>query len=237
MSYLLTKNSKTKKSDSLFPDYESYVLQLMPHTNNSLGYNLCPMANGCQDTCLVYTGYGSFKNTQKARENRTELFVRNKQEFVQRLIGEIFGFAATTQYQNRKLVIRLNGFSDIQWENIKVNGSNIFETFQNHKHVIFMDYTKLIKRMYLNIPNYHMTFSGDLTNWSVCEDLLIDGKTVAIVFEKVPEIHKSWFVQSGDTHDLRFLDKPYMITGLKYKKLRGKDNKELLTKTKLVHVV
>lgn len=118
---LLSENAKTVKSEKL--GWKNMILQLMPHTNNSLGKNLCPMANGCENTCLVYTGRGMFPVVMNARRTRTEFFIKDKVGFVEQLMVEIDQLSK----KHPKLCIRLNGFSDIQWENINIDGKNIFE--------------------------------------------------------------------------------------------------------------
>lgn len=228
---LLSKNAKTEKSEEF--GYKNLILQLLPHTNNSQGKNLCPMANGCEKTCLVYTGRGIFPSIIEARTRKTEMFVKDKYGFVEMLIEEI----AKIKDKDR-LAIRLNGFSDIRWENININSKNIFEYFPV---IRFYDYTKISNRMSLEIPNYHLTFSGDTHNWFTCEELLLSGKNVALVFkDKIPETFNSWVVIDGTLHDLRFLDQKYVITGLVYKsvknsKVTGESNKYLLTQSSLVY--
>lgn len=89
--------------------------------------------------------------------------------------------------------------------------------------------------MSLNISNYHLTFSGSNNNWCECEQILLDGKNVALVFEKeLPKTFNSWVVIDGTEHDLRFLDGQFVVTGLTYKSVKNNDNKKLLRESKLV---
>lgn len=123
---LLSRNAKTEKSEEY--GYNNLILQLLPHKNNSLGKNLCPMANGCEQTCLVYTGRGMFPNVINARRQKTEMFIQDKYAFTRQLINEI------DKIKNKNnLAIRLNGFSDISWENIRFDSKNIFEYFPQVK--------------------------------------------------------------------------------------------------------
>jgi hypothetical protein len=225
---LLSENTKSQKAVG----WKNMILQLTPHTQNSKGYNLCPAANGCEKTCLVYSGMGRFKNVYNGRLKRTEQFIADKPGFVNKLITEI----SKLSLKHPKLAIRLNGYSDIMWERIKVNGKNIFEHFEQNKNVTFYDYTKIILRMSLDIPNYHLTFSGSTNNWYDCERLLIDKKNVSIVFEKdLPQVFNGWIINDGDLSDLRFLDPPYTICGLRYKNAAGVDNKKEIMISKLVY--
>lgn len=227
---LLSENTKTKKGEAL--GWKTFILQMTPHTQNSRGYNLCPAANGCEHTCLVYSGMGGFKNVYEGRRRKTEEFVSDKIAFTRKLITEIQKLSK----KHTQLAIRLNGFTDILWEKIKVDGINIFQHFEHNKNIQFFDYTKIESRMNLEIPNYHLTFSGSTNNWLLCNELLIKGKNVAIVFEKqLPSVFHSWVVIDVTGHDLRFLDGPYVVSGLTYKKARGKDNKRLVQESKLVY--
>ena len=63
--------------------------------------------------------------------------------------------------QNLIPVFRLNGTSDIRWENQTVMGhNNVMDMFPD---VQFYDYTKIPNRY--NVPsNYHLTFSRSESN-------------------------------------------------------------------------
>ena len=119
------------------------------------------------------------------------------------------------------VTIRLNGNSDISWEQFKVfEGKNIFEVFPN---VQFYDYTKNWTRFDKVLPsNYYLTFSRSETNHDKAMELLKRGINVAIVFDKLPETFEGFKVINADETDLRFLDEKGVICGLKYKKLTGK---------------
>jgi hypothetical protein len=138
------------------------------------------------------------------------------------------------------LAIRLNGTSDIPFENIKIKSplkdsyyTNIFEAFPT---VRFYDYTKNPKRMFLNIPNYSLTFSRAESSLNIenSKTILNANKNVAIVFNnklyteiiKVGKIrynNKLINVIDGDETDLRFLDKQNSIIALKAKGKAIKD--------------
>jgi hypothetical protein len=119
--------------------------------------------------------------------------------------------------------------SDLQWEKLKLeNGNNLFQEFPN---VQFYDYTKNFHRMFLNIPNYHLTFSRseNVLNQLQAENLMKLGKNVAIVFstkkgKELPESYNGKKVIDGDKDDLRFLDSKNCIVGLRAKGKAKKDN-------------
>ena len=98
---------------------------------------------------------------------------------------EIDLFIKRCKKNNLKPCLRLNGTSDISYENYKFdNGLNIFECF---KDLQFYDYTKVDKRMskYLKgeLPNnYHLTFSRDEDNQFKVIETLNNGGNVAVVF-------------------------------------------------------
>jgi hypothetical protein len=130
--------------------------------------------------------------------------------------------------------IRLNGTSDIRWENIRAkNGKNIFEIFPN---VIFYDYTKDFKRTKAlsgHWSNYHLTFSitESKRNQKEAFKLLDKGVNVAVVFNGIiPNKFKDNEVINGDKHDLRFLDKKGVVVGLTAKGDAKKDNSNFVFK-------
>jgi hypothetical protein len=228
-------NTKTVKGQKL--GYVTAILYLAPHKIS--GKNLCPFASaGCAKACLYSAGRGKFSNVQQARINKAKLFLDSPREFVFQLANEI---EKLYKKYGKQLVIRLNGTSDIPFENIRVffnpnkedYGWNIFEQFS---YVQFYDYTKNPKRMGLNYPNYHLTFSRseDLKNIENARKFLVQGKNVAFVASS--EIYKSLLtdknmyfngrkinIVDGDKNDLRFLDPKESLVILKAKGEAKKD--------------
>jgi hypothetical protein len=230
MNLLSTSNIKTKKGEKY--GYITYIMSLMPYRNNSKGINICPFASkGCSDACLAYSGYGSNINAQKAKMNRTELFLNDRVAFMYTLKLEIDNIIMNKP-KRKKIAIRLNGTSDISFEKFKIfNGKNIFELFPK---ITFYDYTKNWKRFENELPkNYHLTFSRSETNEDKALELLAKGINVAIVFETLPETYKGFKVINGDENDIRFKDENGVIIGLHYKKVTikggGEINKAALT--------
>lgn len=223
MDLLTTRNFKTEKGQKL--GFTTFILHLLPFTNNSKGINLCSHASaGCANACLVGSGMGGMiPKVKNARAKRTEYFLSDRAMFLEQLYAEISIVAA--RYNTKKVAIRLNGTSDIAWEKFKIkNDKNIFELFPKIK---FYDYTKNYIRMekYLKneLPkNYTLVFSKSETNTEKSFELLDKGASVAIVFDKIPETYNGYKVIDGDENDLRFLDAKNVIIGLKYKVLTGK---------------
>jgi hypothetical protein len=227
-------NAKTVKGQKL--GYVTAILYLAPHKIS--GKNLCPFASkGCAKACLYSAGRGKFSNVQLARINKAKFFLADRFAFVDQLAKEIDKLYK--KYGN-KLVIRLNGTSDIPWEEIKVslplkNGhyNNLFERFP---HVQFYDYTKSPKRMGLNYPNYHLTFSRseDLKNIEHARKFLLQGLNVATVVnsdlyfellnnDQILINDKKINIIDGDSNDLRFLDPANSLVVLKAKGDAKKD--------------
>ena len=137
--------------------------------------------------------------------------------------------------------IRLNGTSDIQWENIYIGDKeqytldlndmsnievfnkkeygldckNIFELFPD---VQFYDYTKIPTRKVSDYKNYHLTWSYSEANMKYAKWYDKIAYNIAVVFNGAfPIYFKGREVVDGDETDLRFLDKSNVIVGLKAK--------------------
>src|ERR1043165_5622293 len=130
------QNAKTAKNGQ-FDDYLSAILHLAPF--NLSGHNVCPAAsNGCAMACLNTAGRGRFDNVQQARIRKTKLFYSDPKMFMLQLVKDIQSLKRKAYKLNKKPVLRLNGTSDIDWENIEVmNGMNIFDCFPE---IQFYDY-------------------------------------------------------------------------------------------------
>jgi|TARA_Y100000289_G_scaffold12020_1_gene11126 hypothetical protein len=174
---LLSENPKTIKSD-----IKTYILHLAP-SNQSGIINVCPSALNCAKLCLHHSGNKLYYPTKvKSRINKTIAFNDSQNDFMNILILNII--RNFRKNNNELTAYRLNGTSDILFENIQIyisvglsdfiynkfsfninSGyySNIFEIFKHEKNIIMYDYTKN-KREYQNLLNefnYHLTFSFD----------------------------------------------------------------------------
>ena len=159
-------------------------------------------------------------SVQKARIAKTHLFFSNKDLFLEMLWQEVASSIKSAARKNMTPCFRLNLTSDLPWEKIKHNGQSIMESFPG---VQWYDYTKSPERMvkYVNgeMPNnYHLTFSRSETNGAICLGILRSGGNVAMVFQdSLPASYYECEVIDGDSDDLRFLDAPGVIVGLKAK--------------------
>lgn len=219
-------NPKINKSDKSGQGYKTAILHLSPYKLS--GRNLCPDASeGCIAGCLNTAGHGRFDKTQNARLKRTLLFIKDKDEFMTRLIKEIGAFEKHCKKRDLKPCIRLNGTSDIPWENVTLNHWTLFELFPN---VQFYDYTKSKRRVLKkSLPsNYHLTFSrSETTKTEDIRQVLDSGNNVAIVFDQMVNGPIHMFKKDltgafdkaidGDKTDLRFLDPSGVVVALSAK--------------------
>ena len=231
---LSTQNTKTMKGTKV--GYMTYILHLAPYTLG--GINVCPKATaGCIAGCLNTAGRGGmFKagettNTvQKARVRRTQMFINNREGFMETLITDITKAIKQAGRKGMIPVFRLNGTSDLSWEKYYWGGKNIFEHFPN---IQFYDYTKVLGRKVKHIPNYHLTFSRSEDNDADVMKALEQGYSIAVVFDEVPATWNGVPVVDGDLDDLRFnnthLD---LVIGLKAKGRAKKDTTGFVVRVK-----
>ena len=212
MPKLLTSNTKIDKSMKLYPEYEATILQLAP------GKGVCVNYSACIKTCLFFTGFGKFNSVQRGRINRTKYLQGDTQGFLKQLTREIRNQVKRAIKKNRTAVIRLNGFSDIDWSKPEyfVEGFCLFELFPE---VIFYDYTADYNKCLTNeFDNYHLTFSYKGNNLQEAKSLFQErGINTAII--EVPENDQFKTIRSiqGHTHDFRFLDKKGSVVWLSFK--------------------
>ena len=203
---LLSTNTKIDKTNAAAKEYHTKILQLAPHKTS--GKNACSSASpACSADCLYYAGLGVFQTVQKARIKKTNLFFDDRALFLSLLKQDLTSLQNYCTKKKIKAAVRLNGLSDIPWEQIAP------ELFTLYPDIQFFDYTKIRKRYrnFLdgNFPkNYHLTFSRSEINEGDCLDFLKNYKKaqIAVVFEKIPKKWKGFSVKSGDDNDLRFLD-------------------------------
>lgn len=201
---LLGVNPKTEKSET-----ETRILHLSPA--ESSGVNVCPGAKNCKAICLHFAGNPAYMNTkQAARIRRTLAFSADNQRFGKLLILSILH--NYVKQSDDVLAVRLNGTSDIVYENldlvidqdfsalcwikfgalVPVGKRNIFEIFNyirehSGQNVRFYDYTK-VKHNWAECKRlgYHLTVSYDgadnIGNDKIVRDALSNGINVAAAF-------------------------------------------------------
>jgi len=210
------------------------------------GYQVCPLAEvaGCVGDCLNTAGRGGMARPdadtieidghvvklnaiQKARIARTRFFFEDRTAFMVQLSKEIVAAKKKADKMGYAFAVRLNGTSDIRWENVAYLGKNVFEHFPD---IFFYDYTKIPNRKIDGIKNYHLTFSysaRDAFQKIFVKAKEFYGKTMnyAFVYMKViPKTFMGLSVVNGDEDDARFKDAPGIAIALKAKGRARKSN-------------
>jgi hypothetical protein len=218
----LDTNAKTVKGERY--GIKTAILYLMPADGS--GIQLCPMAETarCKAPCLFTAGRGAMSNVMLSRLRKTLYFNQYRDEFMAQLSREIAIYQRKAKRDGFKLVVRLNGTSDIRFENIALplNGApNIFEL---HSDVQFYDYTKIANRK--NIPgNYDLTFSysGAPAYAPFVSRAVANGERIAVVFRSRAVVDQMLAnnetflglpVVDGDDSDIRHLDPKGAIVAL-----------------------
>ena len=207
MTKLLTTQA-TKIDKSQNDDWVNVIMYLDPLYRKEV----CLGASaGCRKSCLINSGRMVMPNAVNARRARTELYYNDPEVFMMQLRGEIMQALATAMKQGKRLAVRLNGTSDLDWS----------EVYSEFPQVQFYEYTKrpeLVEK-FKEFANVDLTFSKheNHTEEQVIK-VLDSGTNVAVVFaSEVPEVHFSRPVINGDDHDRRFEDFKGAIVGLKLK--------------------
>jgi hypothetical protein len=242
MTSLLSINADAKTIKGNKKGFMTAIQYLTPYTAS--GVNLCPNAKNanCHEACLVSSGRMVMQT--QARLNRTKLYLTNQAEYFRQLSIEISKFIKRAERKGLTPLVRLNGTSDIRWENVGyvfegVYYRNIMEQFPDLQ---FYDYTKIPNREksvngVQSFPsNYDLTFSysGVETYTKFNERAFKEGKRIAVVFDKVENIPLTFHgrkVVSGDETDIRHLDPENVVVSLYAKGRAKKDNSGFVVKT------
>jgi hypothetical protein len=213
---MLSINQDAKTSKGTKKGYLTAILYLIPHKLS--GKNVCAFASpGCIKTCLNIAGRGKFNTIQKARLNKTLFFLNHKKAFMLNLVNRINNFVKLANKKGLIPVVRLNGTSDIPFENIKIkDNKNIMELFPS---IQFYDYSKYPLNKRKLASNYDLTFSLAENNWDNAKHYLNTktGRVSAVFSHSIPSKYKGYKVIDGDNTDLRFLEPKGCIIGLKFK--------------------
>jgi len=191
---LLGTNSKIDKSLKVYPEYEASILQLLPNKHLCVNYKLCIK------TCLAFKGLAKvYPSVIKSRKAKSEYFVNDTDTFIKQLIREIKNQEKRALKKNKKAIVRLNGFTDIDYEKF-----GIFKLFPN---VQFYDYSADYERVLNNNnPNLHYTFSYKGNNLRECLELLKKDISIAVIDIPENQFFNDYEVEhiDGDKHDFRF---------------------------------
>jgi hypothetical protein len=236
ISYLGGVNISAKiKKNQKVNGQMTYILYLAPA--NQSGYNVCPNSTPeCRLGCLatsgrammdLISGHNVIKNSRIAK---TKLFFEHNEYFMQWLFASIKLKQAMAIRKGFEFSVRLNGTSDIDWSDYKLNGQTVFQAFPE---VQFYDYTKNPVKFYDKPLNYHLTFSYSGHNVEMCKKILAKGHNIAVVFnvkneKQLPETFLGYPVINGDLTDYRVADSKGCVIGLKWKKIANKADNEAI---------
>ena len=239
LSYLGAINSSAKIMKNGIVNHQyTYILYLSPAETS--GINVCSHSTvECRNACLATSGRAGMETNMKtkrihdARVKKTRLFFEDQKFFMDWLVAEILMYQRKAEKDGYGFSVRLNGTSDLDWQQIKTNGKSIFEHFPE---ISFYDYTKVGSKFDEKPANYHLTFSYSGRNWDICEKLLNKGHNIAMVFnvkkvEDLPKSFSGYEVINGDASDYRIADKKGIIVGLKFKEIGNKVNNEIAKKS------
>src|SRR5947208_2552747 len=122
----VSTDAKTVKGEKR--GYLTGILYLAPHKLS--GRNLCPDASpGCIATCLNTAGRGVFSNVQHARIAKTRRFTTERQYFMSELYRDIRALVRKAYRHKMTPLVRLNGTSDIPWENVARGSASLMRLF------------------------------------------------------------------------------------------------------------
>jgi hypothetical protein len=228
-------NAKLAKNG---PRYLTLALALAPAHSAGYGTICSHASDACTDLCLNISGRTVGKAPMastilNARIGRTRHYFQTRDHFLAMLRHELALGVAKAKRQNIKPIARLNVFSDIDWPR---KHPDIIECFPE---IQFYGYTKNTHAMTRFIDgsypaNYHLTFSRSETNEETALGFLERGANITVVFDTkysnghhnlmrpLPETWKGFPVVDGDKTDLRFLDSPGHVVGLRAKGLARK---------------
>jgi len=154
------------------------------------------------------------RRIQAARKRKTRDYHRDRAAFLGELRADIVALCAKAHREQKTPAVRINGTSDLPALALQL--ASEFPSLQ------FYDYTKHAKAWLRQRANYHVTFSRTEENARECQAALERGVNVAIVFavkkkHPLPATWGGYPVVDGDLSDLRFLDPPGHIVGVRAK--------------------
>jgi hypothetical protein len=214
-------NAKTIKGEQY--GIKTAILYLMPAEQG--GTQLCPMAKtaGCEKACLFTAGRGAMNSVMLSRLRKTLYFNQYRDQFMLQLQSELIRERAKAKRKGYKLIVRLNGTSDIRWENEAI-GHAYANIMQALPDIQFYDYTKIANRK--NVPaNYDLTFSysGVEAYQPFVAKAVANGDRIAVVFRDRAIVNAMLAngetflglpVVDGDDSDVRHLDPKGAVVAL-----------------------
>lgn len=242
---ITTSESQHKIAKSLGKGVYTGVLHLAPAEVS--GFNVCPWSTpGCRASCLNLSGMGMTTSTQTARITKAVNVMQSKDsrtEFLLELVKDIRSVETGARNRGLAAAIRLNGTSDLPWENwpVCVNGTDYPNLMALFPEIQFYDYTKGWNRAFRSRGegigaerwprNYQITFSysDDPQSLNHAVHYLSIGGGVAVVFRTRADLERAmergWHgypVLDATQDDVRFDDPPGHVAGLVALVTKGK---------------
>lgn len=193
-------------------------MYLAPSDEAGYGINTCKNATKiCRGVCLKYTGKLALPVNAEPRILKTRYFYAYPIQFLNQLIDEMKKAAISAEKKGETIQFRLNGTSDINWENY-LHMDRLIEDIPALTK--FYDYTKNPSRS-VNPDHYHLTFSISDRKSSITTGLeyLEKGQSVAVVTSKTEKaaVMESGLFVDGDLSDHRPQDPKGSIVLLAFK--------------------
>jgi hypothetical protein len=173
--------------------------------------NVCPWADGCEETCIASTGhYGMGQSL--ARGWVRYLWKNNRELFVALLAAELRALDLRAEKEEQSYAVRLNVTSDIMWTR--------FVDATDYPSLTFYDYTKNVDAS---------TDGRDVTvsvtrKWSVDDmrDAIARGVRLAVVVPTAGDAASQTFAGlpaiNGDDSDARYNDPRGVVVLLRIKR-------------------
>lgn len=169
---------------------------------------ICPGSTaGCRASCLADSGMGGMRNTADRRVEKTRLLASDPAAFLSMLRADLARFAAWCKRHNVIGAVRLNGTSDLTWENTGILDYALGLGLRVY------DYTKIAPTGRGALPKgYAVTASLDPSKAGSIRSArawLARGARVAVVFRTQAQIDtliSAGYAVDGDESDLRFYD-------------------------------
>jgi Gene product 88 len=226
-----TASAKTVKGEKI--GYLTAIVYLKP------SIKICPLSKlaGCLNPCLATAGRGAFNSVQLAREAKTRFYFENREAFLLSIAADIWSLCNRAKNRGLTPLVRLNGTSDIDYENLIVcDNKNIFQLFPN---TTFYDYTKHPSRNLTGKTpgNYDLTYSySGITPHNVTIKGILNpsNSRVAVVFQKqqdIPSTFRGWTTIDGDNTDVRHIEPKTVVVAL-YAKGKAKNDYSGFTQIK-----
>ena len=223
--YLLTAQEQSTKlsHNATETAYRQSVMYLAPAGKSGIA-NVCPWSTaGCRALCLDTSGRLGMTTAQTAMKVRVHLMVEHPAAFIAILADETRKHAATAQANGATYVLRLNGTSDIPFDQIP----GLYELLTGAGVERFQDYTKRPAKV--RAATLHPDWSLTPSATERTRDY-IPGMAVVVNVHRdapLPDTFHGLPVIDGDNDhgDLRILDKVRRPDAVVLLRAKGKARK------------